>query len=311
MSPPASTLPIACWPAREPRPTSRARRRTDEGALRRLLRALVAAGLLLELGDDRFELTEAGAHLAEASERSLKAYALLEGDIVWRAWSSLLDTIRTGKTGAELAGSSFWANDPVAVETFNRAMANMTASVLPPMLAAYDFAGINTLMDVGGGFGEMLAAILAAHAKLRGIIFDLPRCEAGARGHFAAAGVADRADFIAGDFFKTIPAVADAISMKSIIHDWRDAEALAILGNCRKALPANGRLLLIERLMPEAVQDDADHLSHALSDLRMLQGPGGLERSEREYRALLAKSGFGRVAVTAAGRINVIEARPA
>jgi hypothetical protein len=281
----------------------------DEAAVRRLLRALVTLGLLREGSDGDFELTTVGAHLTETDELSLKAYALLEGDIVTRAWGNLVDTIRTGKTGAEIAGSSFWANDPVAVETFNRAMANMTASMLPPLIAAYDFAGIGTLMDVGGGFGELLAAILRAHPAMHGIVFDLPRCAAGAERHFAEAGVAGRAKFMAGDFFDAIPAVADAISMKSIIHDWRDEQSRAILANCRRALPASGRLLLIERLMPENVRPDAEHLSHALSDLRMLQGPGGLERSEREYRALLAAAGFGKVTMTAAGRFNVIEAR--
>jgi SAM-dependent methyltransferase len=286
----------------------------DERSVHRLLRALVAIGICRE-ADEAFALTPLGAPLSAGAEPSLKAYALFEGDMLWRAWGTLLDSVRTGKTGSQLAGTEdrfvAMARDPAEVEVFNAAMTSGTSVFTPGLVAAYDLTGISRLMDVGGGFGELLAAILLAYPSMHGTVLDLPRCEAGALRRFAEAGVSDRSAFIAGDFFQSVPGGADAIVLKSVIHDWNDRESLRILANCRRALPTGGRLLLMERVMPETIEPTRDHLSHVLSDLNMLRGPGGAERTERAYRALLEASGYIFVGVVGAGRFRVIEARAA
>jgi len=142
-------------------------------------------------------------------------------------------------------------------------------------------------------------------------VFDLVRCADGATAHFTQLGVASRAAFLVGDFFASVPAIAEAVILKSVIHDWDDPRSCVILLNCRRALPVNGKLLLVERIMPETPDADELHRSHALSDLNMLRGPGGRERTEAEYRDLLRKTGFHVTSVTAAGRFAVIEAIPA
>lgn len=285
----------------------------DERSVARLLRALAAMGLCRQAGDGSYALTAAGAPLAAGADRSLKAYALLEGDMLWKGWGQFLESVRAGKTGAQIAGVedrfALMASDPAAAKAFNDGMASITGVIAPAVLEAYDFRGIGHLMDVGGGFGEMLCAILRAYPAMRGTVFDLERCATGARDRFAEAGLSGRSEFVAGDFFRSVPGGADAILMKSVIHDWNDDRSRLILANCRKALTPGGRLLLVERLMPEAVAANPEHLSHVLSDLNMLRGPGGAERTEGEYRALLRQGGFASVRVIAAGRFAVIEAR--
>ena len=165
------------------------------------------------------------------------------------------------------------------------------------------------MIDVGGGYGELLSAILAAYPATSGAVFDLPLCADGTKKQFADTGVGERGEFIAGNFFESVPAGADALVMKSIIHDWNDERSLKILGNCRRALPEAGRLLLVERLMPEGLEATAEHAAVTLSDLNMLRGPGGCERTEGEYRALLEQSGFRLMRALPAGRMHVIEAR--
>jgi hypothetical protein len=147
------------------------------------------------------------------------------------------------------------------------------------------------------------------YPHVRGIVFDLPRCEEAATLHLQRAGVSDRTSFTAGDFFEAIPNLADAIILKSVIHDWNDERSSVILQNCHRALPENGTLLLVERMMPEAPGASAEDRAQAMSDLNMLRGPGGLERTEQQYGRLLSESGFHPGAVFPAGRFSVIEAR--
>ncbi|HVO26472.1 MAG TPA: methyltransferase [Candidatus Margulisiibacteriota bacterium] len=242
----------------------------------------------------------------------MKPLALFEGKLLWRAWESLLDSIRTGKTGAALAGfeDSFqqMAEVGAVARTFNEAMVALTRLVTPAVLAAYDFSGISKLMDVGGGYGELLSAILTAHPDMRGGIFDLAHCADGARKRLHDAGVHDRCEFIAGNFFEVVPTGWDACILKSIIHDWNDERSRTILSNCRRALNERGKVLLVERIMPETLEPTAEHRMATLSDLNMLRGPGGSERTEPEFRALLRDSGFELTRVLPAGPMHVIEA---
>jgi len=287
----------------------------DERALRRLLTALSTIGICSRTGEDSYALTEVGACLDSAAEQSFKGWAILEAEMLAKSWSGMLESVMTGKTAAELQGvaDSFelMGRTPGNVDKFNLAMTELTRLVTPDILRSYDFSGISHLMDVGGGSGELLGAIAQQNRKLRGTVFDLPRCAEAASRHLQQIGVSDRVEFVAGDFFKSVPAVADAIILKSIIHDWNDARSVSILRNCREALPAGGKLLLVERLMPEKPTATDEDKAHALSDLNMMRGPGGSERTKGQYQELVEQSGFALAAIHPAGRFNVIEARPA
>ncbi|MBR1266642.1 methyltransferase [Bradyrhizobium sp. AUGA SZCCT0222] len=284
----------------------------DERALGRLLTALSTIGLCARTSDNSYALTDVGACLDGASEQSFKAWAILEAEMLTKSWGGLLETIMTGKTGAQLMGleNSFdlMGQTPGSVAKFNAAMTDLTRLVTPEILRCYDFSGLSHLMDVGGGSGELLGAIARQNRQLRGTVFDLPRCAEAATSHLRYIDVSDRVDFAAGDFFQRVPPATDAIILKSIIHDWDDVRSTSILRNCRQALPGSGKLLLVERLMPESPTTTDEHRAHALSDLNMLRGPGGLERTERQYAELLAQSGFRLAAIYPAGRFNVIEA---
>ncbi len=287
----------------------------DKEALARLLTALSTVGICSPAGEDRYALTDLGAALDGTAERSVKGFAIFEGQLLAKSWTGMLETIMSGKTSAQLlgVGNSFdlMARDPENVRMFNAAMADVTRIVTPEILQAYDFGKIAHLMDVGGGAGELLGAVAKQYPHIRGTIFDLPRCAEPATDHLSRIGVSDRAKFLAGDFFQSVPVIADAIVMKSIIHDWNDELSLTILGNCRKALPKAGTLLLVERLMPEIPGANDAHKEQALSDLNMVRGPGGRERTEKGYVRLLEQSGFVHSATYPAGRFSVIEAKVA
>jgi DNA-binding HxlR family transcriptional regulator len=285
----------------------------DQNALGRLLTALSTVGVCSRVSEDRYELTEMGAALNGTAEKSFKGWAILEGEMLSKSWTGMLESIMTGKTAAQLlgVGNSFdlMARTPANVAIFNAAMVELTRLVTPEILQAYDFSRINHLMDVGGGSSELIGAVAKQYPHIRGTVFDLPRCAESASRHLARMGVSDRAKFLAGDFFEKIPAVADAIILKSVIHDWDDARSSTILQNCRRALPGNGTLLLVERIMPDSPTVTDEDKAHAMSDLNMLRGPGGLERTEKEYRHLLNKNGFRPESIYPAGRFSVIETR--
>jgi hypothetical protein len=279
-----------------------------EGSLRRLLRALVTLGICKQIGNDQFELTATGIHLAGNVSHSLRHWALMEAELMPRLWGSLLDTVRAGKNPTTAA--AYFATMTVQnAETFDQAMAEISGLVIPDVLAAHDFSNIVRLIDVGGGRGQLLSAILNAYPSMCGAVFDLPRCAEAANKQLTNASVSDRSEFIGGDFFKFVPNGADALILKSVIHDWDDEDSFRILGNCRSALPNNGRLLLVERLIPDILEVNPDHCEIALSDLQMLAlGGGACERTEGEFRKLLSKSNFRMTGVERAGRYNVIEA---
>ena len=287
----------------------------DQQALGRLLTALSTIGICTRAGDDRYSLTELGSALDGSSDHSVKAWAIMESEMLSKSWSGMLQSILTGKTAAHLLGASnsfdLMSNSPENVRIFNAAMVDLTRLVTPSVLSAYNFGHIGHLMDVGGGSGELIGAVAKEYPQLQGTVFDLPRCEESANNHLRRVGINDRARFVAGDFFETIPAIADVIILKSIIHDWNDERSGLILHNCRQALPKNGTLLLVERIMPELPTETNEDRANAMSDLNMLRGPGGLERTENEYRRLLIESGFQLASIYPAGRFSVIEARVA
>jgi SAM-dependent methyltransferase len=285
---------------------------THERSLLRLMRALVKLAICTEAPDGKFKLTEMGTLLAADSERSLKAWVFLEGKILRASWGEFIESIRTGKTAAQLAGLGEERFEALAktkdAGLFNDAMVAMTRMAVPAVLSAYNFSGISTLMDVGGGLGELMSAILREYPQMRGIVFDLPHCAEGARKNLADAGVGNRCEFIEGSFFESVPTGADAIVMKSIIHDWNDERCVRILQNCHRALSPGARLMLIDKVMPENLEPGARDLFVVLDDLNMLRGPGGCERTPSEFRAVLEKGGFNMHRVVPTGRYSVIEA---
>jgi len=310
----AARLGVADCLADGPKTSQELAQRTGahQPSLHRLLRALVTLGICEPVEREQFALTAVGAYLVGDAEQSLKDWVLFEGGMLWLSWNGLFDSIRTGKNTAQLAGLDnafeLLAQNPNSIMTFNRAMAALTRQLTPAVLAAYDFSRIAKLIDVGGGHGQLLCAILRAYPSMRGAVFDLPRCADGANQQLRAAGVSDRGEFIAGSFFESVPPGADAVILKSIIHDWNDERSLTILHNCRRALAVGGTLLVVERLMPEMLAANPQHSAVTLSDLNMLRGLGGCERTEREYADLLRQSGFRVGRVLPAGSWSLIEA---
>jgi precorrin-6B methylase 2 len=200
------------------------------------------------------------------------------------------------------------ADLPQAGELFNEAMTNLTRPHAAAVLAAYDFAGIRTLADVGGGNGTLIAAILAAYPHLQGILFEQRDVLDSARQTLERAGVLSRCTLTEGDFFQSAPQGCDAYVLKDIIHDWEDERALVILENCRQAMGAGGKLLLVERAVPLGNAPAAGKLI----DVAMLAITGGCERTEAEYHDLLARAGFQltRVVPTPSEMV-IVEAVPA
>jgi hypothetical protein len=290
-----------------------ARTGTHPAALRRLLRGLAAIDILREMPDDRFATTELGDGLRTDAEVPIVGWAAFNGvPYHWAAWSALLHSVRTNENAfRHVHGKTAWeyrAADPEANAVFDGAMTAMSRYFLPSILAAYDFGGFPVIADIGGGRGGLLAAILRRCPASRGILFDQPHVLVAAPELLAANGVADRVELVAGSFFDRVPVVADAYLLKDILHDWTDDEAVRLLRVLRGAVPDGASLLVLERLL------DADGFAAevTMSDLNMLIGPGGAERSTDGYRDLLAAAGWrvDRVVPTTT-EIAVIEAVPA
>jgi hypothetical protein len=291
---------------------------TDADALRRLLRALAGFGVFAEDGAGRFGLTPLAEPLcSDAPGGSLRDFAILLGEPEsWRAWGALEHSVRTGRPAFEHVFDQplfdYLAANPGPARLFDAAMASRSAREAAAFVAAYDLSGLTgTVVDVGGGRGTLLAAVLRANPALSGVLFDLPHVAEAAREALAAAGLAARCRIETGDFFERVPAGGEAYLLHKVIHDWDDARAGRILAHCRAAMPprGGGRLLLLEAVVPPG---NAPHMAKLL-DLSMLVWPGGRERDEAEYRALLAAAGFAlaRVVPTASPAVSVVEAVPA
>jgi SAM-dependent methyltransferase len=206
----------------------------------------------------------------------------------------LLDGIRSGQSPFEQAhGVGSWgymAAHPELGTTFNEFMTRLTAGRHEALLAAYDFGGIGTLVDVGGGSGATLAAVLRAHPGMRAILFDLPQGLGDAAAVLAAAGVADRCGIVEGDFFAAVPPGGDAYILSRILHDWDDARAGAILRSCHRAMGPGGRLLVLESVLPPPPARLPPAVAFLDLDMHVMEG--GRERTEADFAALFATTGF-------------------
>jgi hypothetical protein len=233
------------------------------------------------------------------------------GDLFIIPWSKLLYSVQTGKPSFDKHfGAPFFdyiAGVPDEAAWFHDMLIGLNFPEAPAVAAAYDFTPFAKIADIGGATGHMLTTVLGSHAGPGGIVFDLAENQAGAQELIQSRGMRDRVAFVAGSFFESIPAGYDVYLMSHIIHDWSEEQCLRILGNCRKAMPASGRLLIIENVLPEG---NAFHPGKML-DISMMVLTTGQERSEAEYRALLAKAKFklNRVIPTNS-QVSIVEALP-
>lgn len=288
----------------------------DPGALHRLLRALVALDLCTEGDDGRFALTPLGACLRADAPDSVRAWVrLMGGEMVWRCWGRLADCVRSGAPAPMLlAGKDAFewiAAHPTESALFDQSMRELTRRAAPALASACDVTGARAVVDVGGGHGALLAALLQRHPALRGAVYDLPHCAAGAAALLGEAGVADRGRFVPGNFFERVPDAADLYLLKSVIHDWNDERAIAVLRACRAAMHPAARLLLVEVVAPARPGRSPLDQMIAGTDLNMLVMTGGRERTEAEYRALCAAADLAvaRIVPTATA-FSLIEAVP-
>ena len=260
-------------------------------SLTRLLRALTSIDVLTEAADGLFELTSVGALLRADVPGSLAAWAEFCGTRSWATWGRLVDSVRTGdsirKQASGVDGFHHLEDDAQGALLFNRAMVDLTQPVALAVARSVDWSGMRLIVDVGGGYGELIASILSEHPSLRGILFDLAHATAAAGSRLAAAGVEGRCTLVTGSFFDAVPGAADAYLLKSVLHDWDDDHAVEILRNCRRAMAPHARLFVIERIAPEHFCDSPRDQGIARSDLNMLVSTGGRERTETQYRDLL------------------------
>lgn len=288
-------LGLADLLAAKPLPVSTlaAETRTNERALYRVLRSLASVGIFQETDPQVFALTPYAAALCSDAPDSMRNGLIFMGEEWhWRVWGNLLQSVETGKPawgkvhGAEVF--DYFVRHPQEAEIFNRAMTDMSVSTAPVIVEAYDFSGSETVADIAGGHGVLLAQVLRANAQLKGILFDMPSVIAGAGPLLEKEGVAARVETVSGNFFESVPAGADIYMMKHIIHDWDDGRCVWILQNIHAVMNPEGKVLLIEAVVPEG---NEAHFSK-LMDLEMLVSPGGVERTAQEYRELLAQAGF-------------------
>jgi ubiquinone/menaquinone biosynthesis C-methylase UbiE/predicted transcriptional regulator len=285
---------------------------THARSLYRLLRALASEGVFAEDEQGRFALTPLGERLRSDVPNSQRSMAIMSGEEHYRCWGELLYSVQTGQTAFEkLYGQPIFpylASHPRQARIFDEGMVGVHGAETKAMLDAYDFGGIGTLVDIGGGNGSLLLATLEHYPSLRGMVFDRPDVIERARANVKSAGLENRCTLAGGNFFETVPAGGDAYLMRHIIHDWNDEQCRTILRNCRKVVPPSGKLLLIESVIPPGNEP----CFAKFLDLTMLAIPGGMERTEAEYRELLASAGF-RLArvVPTTGNVDVIECVPA
>jgi hypothetical protein len=286
---------------------------THAKSLRRLMRTLASLGILSEDADHRFELTPLGAALKTGAPGAARSTILaVAGQWVWRAWEEFPHSVETGGTAMEKAWGmpifDFLGQHPQEASYFSEAMVGFHGNEPPAVTAAYDFSRFETIVDVGGATGNLLTTILARHPKPRGVLFDLPHVVRDAPALIKERGQTDRVTIEAGSFFETVPAGGDAYLMSHIIHDWNEDQCLTILGHCRKVIKPDGRLLLIEMVLPAG---NAQHPGKML-DMVMLALPGGEERTEQEYGELLSRAGFRLIRVVPTeSAVSIVEACPA
>jgi hypothetical protein len=267
--------------------------------MHRLLRALAAFDVVKDLGGEEFELAPGGGFLRTDVPNSVRPIVLMHGsDTFWQIAASLGECLKTGKNAFQLRQGNenvfdYLEKDQHLARIFDGAMSGRSALTGVAAAQAYDFASVKHVVDVAGGQGKLLAVILKAHPHLRGTLYDLPRVGDGAREFLAQEGVADRCQVVGGDIFTSVPSDGHLYLLSRVIHDWDDARATEILRSCRRAMAADAKLLILDRVLPEQVEPGAMSQSHAMLDLTMmLWTAGGRERTAREFEAIIKPAGL-------------------
>lgn len=275
--------------------------KSNAGALHRFMRALASIGVVEEIAPARFALTKFGDPLRRDAPGSVWASMIFWSDLLADAWTYLPDCIRAGdRSGADAArqregSTSRWAKEPDAKAIFHAVFAEAAADDFAPLVAAWDFSDCRVIADLGGGGGGLLAAVLAAHPKARGVLVEREGAIDGASKRFEASGLTARCELKAGDLLESVPPGADLFLMRCVLHGYDDESAARILRNVGRAMNPTSRLLLIEVVLPNQIdRPDPELEKLMMSDLNMLAVTGGRERSEKEWSTLLASAGFDR-----------------
>lgn len=283
----------------------------DADALARLLRALIGRGVFRRRGDGRYELNSLAATLCSDAVASASWPARFYGSCEQRErWSLLAHAIRTGESVVPglrgQHGFAYFADNAEHAELFNRTMTSISELTTASVVAGYDFGAYPEIIDVGGGQGSLLAAILAAAPASRGVLYDVPGVLAGSAKLLRDNGIADRVRLVEGSFFDAVPCGGDAYVLKNILHDWPDDRAVQILRNVRASAARGAAVLLVEMVIPEHERDFPGNWA----DLEMLLNLGARERTAGEYRDLLGRAGLRAVRVVhTASPLSVLEAR--
>jgi ubiquinone/menaquinone biosynthesis C-methylase UbiE len=270
---------------------------TRPDLMRRLVRGMAGVGLLDMDGGDRISLTEMGALLRSDATGSLRDVALHRGGESFPAWGKLEHVVRTGEPAFEAAhGDSFFGylrKNPDAGAAFDGTMTRLSRRVVVEAIAYYDFTDAARILDVGGGRGHFVAAVLEAYPELEGAVFDVPEVAEATGERLRRGPLGDRCAALGGSFFEALPAGYDLHVLKWILHDWNDEDCVKILKACRRALPDDGRLLVVEQPLPDAVPDsDRLHPAIAMDLIMLVNFADARERYLHEYEQLLERGGF-------------------
>jgi len=293
----------------------------DVATAERLLRALVCLDLCNETEGNRFMLTSLGEYLRPDHPDSVEARVLLNGQVYYRLWGDLLETVRTGESGFHRTfGMPFYdylVDDPVIAALYDRTMAGVVRHRHRPAVDAYNFDRFKTVVDVGGGNGALLAEVLKAYSRPNAIIYDLPRAAKAAIETVEKAGLTGRCSFVGGDAFQSVPNGADAYILSNFVINWGDDRSIVPLRHCRDAIAADGTLLLVEWVMPSAGESHEGYadwdtiIAMDINALSIFGGNGGRVRTRAEFDALLSAAGFELTAIIPTrGSVSLIEAKP-
>jgi hypothetical protein len=292
----------------------------NASALQRILRGLVSLGVCAESADGQFSLTSVGTYLRSDHPDSMQPRLLLNGEVHYALWTEILATVRTGEAASQRRfGRPFYdylASNPAVGALFDRTMASAVRYRHQPVVAAYDFGQFRYIVDVGGGNGTLMVEIMTAYPQPTGIVFDAPRLAEGVRQTMEAAGLTARCWFSGGNALEAVPAGGDAYILSNLVLNWEDEEAILALQNCRKGIAPQGKLLLVEWIIPAADEprEGFRFWDTVMTDLIMLVTFGsrrGRIRTRAEFQAILRAAGFTLTAlVPTHASVWVIEAVP-